>query len=438
MVNGIWYSNKAFSGKKICKAIKKLSSGESEIVGISDTSDSYHKGRLPSSFLIPQDDPQYNKDGTNALGMYGYLLNSRSWIYDAGLSLLVFAVSGDFDICIEMQDRLKDEQNIDGSFNFSYDLYIGQLFEGYVRTGAIGWLVWGMCYYALKSGDTQFIPMIKKASDWLCGRQITKQSDPRFGLLTGGYGAYSTDGYTYEPTVMQWCSIEHNCSALQALHGTALITGDTKYAKVAENIKHSLLAKAYDRENKRFVQGVRLEGNDGAWAVDCCTWAGKQALSVVGFKIPTDCASTAYDEFHVSNIQITQSINPENYNTRYSLDSPTEGFKPYSDRDGGYSNSPNIVWTEGTLGYCALQSALGNWDEVKRFVDATIDIQNCNGSTGGVLYATTTHASLPWEFHVWESVVSSAWLFLVIKCPDVLFPIVMKKANVHNKMKEGG
>ena len=128
MASGVWYSNMSFPGKKICKAIHVLDTGEQQIVGISDTNNTYHTGRLPASYLIPRDDPQYNKDGTNALGVYGYMLNSRSWVYDAGLALLVFATAGEYDICKEMLGRLANEQNTDGSWNFSYDLYIGQLF----------------------------------------------------------------------------------------------------------------------------------------------------------------------------------------------------------------------------------------------------------------------------------------------------------------------
>ena len=53
--------------------------------------------------------------------------------------------------------------------------------------------------------------------------------------------------------------------------------------------------------------------------------------------------------------------------------------------------------------------------------------KNCEGCTGGVIYVTETYASLPWEFHVWESVVSSAWLYLIINNPDVLFPRTLRQ-----------
>lgn len=189
----MWYTNKAATGHKIGKVMQQVwrdGAVAFDAVGIAGAVMNLQKGRLPASFLIPTDDPQYNKDGSNALGAYGYMLNSRTWAYDVGLALLVFTTSGDYGICKEMLKRMRYEQNDDGSFNFSYDIYIGQLFDGYVRTGAMGWLVWGACYYTMESGDRDFVKMIKKAGDWLVSKQVTDSSDPRYGLMTGGYGSY--------------------------------------------------------------------------------------------------------------------------------------------------------------------------------------------------------------------------------------------------------
>ena len=207
------------------------------------------------------------------------------------------------------------------------------------------------------------------------------------------------------------------------------MTGDSRYSDAADSIKAALMRTAYDPVNKRFVQGVSSDGLDGAWAIDCCTWAGKQSISIAGIQIAKDCAATAYNEFFVTGKTILNSTNKEHYNTTYKIDTPVDGFKPYSNRDGGYNGAPEIVWTEGTLGYCALQAALGNWSEVSRLLEEVIKIQNCTNSTGGVLYVTETHSSLPWEFHVWESVVSSAWLYLVVKCPETLFPIIQPRPS---------
>ena len=226
----VFYTQQVQPGKKIAKVIKRVWQAGAfayVVAGITGAKSNISYGRLPASFLLPPDDPQYDKEGNTAMGAFGYMLNSRCWAYDVGLALLVFTVSGDYALCSEIMARMAHEQNLDGSFNFSYDIYIGQLFEGYVRTGAIGWAVWGLCFYTLMSGDRSNIGMILNAGDWLLSRQITNRDDRRFGLLTGGYGLYHAAGYTYDPAEIAWCSTEHQCSVLQALHGLALATGES-------------------------------------------------------------------------------------------------------------------------------------------------------------------------------------------------------------------
>lgn len=425
--SGAWHSNKAFTGRKICKAVYTLDSGEKQIVGISDANNTYHKGRLPASYLIPQDDPQYNKDGSNALGAYGYMLNSRSWVYDAGLALLVFVTAGEYDICSEMLGRLSDEQNPDGSWNFSYDLYIGQLFEGYVRTGAIGWLVWGACYYVLVTGDESFNDMLAQAGDFLLNMQINDEKDPRYGLLRGGYGLYNMSDYSYDPTEIEWCSTEHNCSCLQALTGLSLVLDDDRYFDAAMKVKESLISKLYDFDNNRFYQGINTGVPDRAWALDCTTWSGKVALNILNDTIPKKCLATSIDAYFVQDCYIVQSSEKNRYNTTYSSDHAFSGFKPYSDREtSDYVGAPTLVWSEGTFGAALLALYVGDYDKAKAYVDEMIELQNANGSTGGVLYVTATYGELPWEFHAWESVVSSAWMYLIINNPEVLFPYTTK------------
>lgn len=424
---GVWHTGKSFLGRKICKAVYTSTSGEKQIVGISDANNTYHTGRLPASYLIPQDDPQYNKDGSSALGMYGYMLNSRSWVYDAGLALLVFVTAGEYDICKEMLGRLSDEQNTDGSWNFSYDLYIGQLFEGYVRTGAIGWLVWGACYYTLVTGDESFNDMLERAGQFLLNMQINDEKDPRHGLLRGGYGTYNMSDYSYEPTEIEWCSTEHNCSCLQALTGLSLVLGDDRYFDAAMKVKESLISKLYDFDNNRFYQGINTGVPDKAWALDCTTWSGKIALNILNDTLPKKCLATSIDAYFVQDCHIVQSTEKDRYNTAYSSDHAFSGFKPYSDREtGDYIGAPTLVWSEGTLGAALLALYVGEYDKAKAYVDEMIELQNANGSTGGVLYVTATYGELPWEFHAWESLVSSAWLYLIINNPEVLFPYTTK------------
>lgn len=441
----LWYTNKVASGHKIGKVMQQVwrdGAVAYDAVGIAGAIMNLQKGRLPASFLIPTDDPQYNKDGSNALGAYGYMLNSRTWAYDVGLALLVFTTSGDYDICREMLKRMKYEQNDDGSFNFSYDIYIGQLFDGYVRTGAMGWLVWGACYYTLESGDRDFAKMIKKSGDWLVSKQVTDSADPRYGLMTGGYGSYNMDDYSYSGEEIEWCSVEHQCSALQALEGCSLVLKNKKYKEAAELVRDRLFLKCYDRENGRFFQGVNGGVPDKAWALDCTTWAGTLIFSVVHSSTAKACLKTAGDVYLTKNKKIIQSSKKDYYNTAYSDSGTFSGFKPYSDKTADYEGAPDLVWTEGTLGYSLLAYVLGDMDEVKKYVDECIKLQNCDGSTGGVIYTTATYGMLPWEFHVWESVVSSSWLYLMINNPDVLFPRTLRQvyymakiSNIHDERK---
>ena len=439
----LWFTENAVQGGKIAKLVQQvLRSGEIQydVVAISGAISNITNGRLPASFLIPTDDPQYDKDGSKAKWKYGYCLNNRTWAYDVGLALLVFTTSGDYDICREMLNRMKYEQNYDGSFNFSYDIYIGQLFEGYVRTGAMGWLIWGMCYYTLETGDRSYVEMIEKGGDWMIGRQITDTNDPRYGLMTGGIGAYNMDDYSYIDTDIEWCSVEHQCSGLQALEGCSLVSKKSKYKKAAELVRDQLYLKCYDKSNGRFYQGINGGVPDGAWALDCTTWAGSLIFSVVNKECPQACIKTAMDVFLTSGKSIIQSSEQDHYNETYSSSSTFSGFKPYSDKTPDYKGAPDIVWTEGTLGYCLLAYILGDYEECKKYVDEVINLQNCSGSTGGVIYVTETYGYLPWEFHVWESVVSSSWLYLIINNPDVLFPRTLRQVyymakiiNIHDE-----
>lgn len=416
-----FFTNSAEEGQKIAKLTRTTDNGYT-VVGLCGGTSNITAGRFPASYMIPSDDPQYDKDGSNALNIYGYALNSRCFIYDAGLALLVFTISGDYDLCVEMMNRLRIEQNEDGSFNFSYDNYIGQLFEGYVRTGAVGWLVHGMCYYTLKTGDTQYLDVIRKAGDWLLSRQITDETDARYGLLTGGYGSYHPSDYSYIEGEIEWCSTEHNCSSLQALFALSLVFGDNKYKNAAILTKSALFRTLYDDASKRFYQGVGANGVDTAWAVDCCTWAGKMLLSIFEAQRSREIAHTVDTVYVTTEKSIVVSEEDEHYNTRYS-GATVDGVKPYAE---GYNNPPDIVWSEGTLGYICLLKAIGENDKANYYLNEMMKLQYCNNGSGGIVYVTETWASLPWEFHTWESLVSSAWLYILLKEPNALFPLTTK------------
>lgn len=381
-----------------------------------------------------------NENGSN--GIKGFTLKYYKWVDDTGeevdpdnlpgtIKEIINPVPIDPDTGEPMLHRLKEDQNADGSWNFSYDIYIGKLFHDYVRTGAIGWVVWGICYAILQMGtfcDEKhgFKKMLMKAGEWILSRQVTDTKDPRYGLLRGGYGAYDSE-YRYSDVEIEWCSTEHQCSTLQALEGLSLVLNDKKYKEAAELVRDQLFLKCYDESNGRFYQGINGGKPDKAWALDCTTWAGSLIFSVVHTDTAKRCFHTARDVYLTENKQIVKNSDKEHYNMKYSSPELFAGFKPYSDKTPDYEGAPDIVWTEGTLGYAALALCVGEEEEAKKYVDECVALQNCEGCTGGVIYVTETYASLPWEFHVWESVVSSAWLYLIINNPDVLFPRTLRQ-----------
>lgn len=350
---------------------------------------------LPTSYSIPIDDPYFNA------------FSSKIWLYDIGLLLLVFSNEEDFKICNDILLSLESFQNEDGSFNFSYDINIKNQSDKLVRTGAIGWLVWGICYYILKSNDYTYKNMVKKIGEWLLSQQILDKNDLRYGLLKGGYCS------KYETV---WCSIEHNCSSLQGLQGLYLVLEDERYKSAYDLIGETLISKCYNPLEHRFYQGVTSNGYDKNWALDCTTWTGLSALSLGEYEIAHKCLNTAKNNFLVTNKRVLLNKNLHSYNSKYWTNNCVDGFKPYISKI-----YPSYIWTEGTLGYVSLALKLGKISEAKKYIDFCIDLQNCNNSSGGLIYATETIDFSPLDSHVWESVAATCWLYLVINNNDIIF-----------------
>ena len=276
---------------------------------------------------------------------------------------------------------------------------------------------------ALRTNFRQVSNILQEGVDADGGYLVPEEYDSRLIRVLEGENIMRR----YSDVEIEWCSTEHQCSTLQALEGLSLVLNDKKYKEAAELVRDQLFLKCYDESNGRFYQGINGGKPDKAWALDCTTWAGSLIFSVVHTDTAKKCFHTARDVYLTENKQIIQSGDKEHYNMRYSSPELFAGFKPYSDKTPDYEGAPDIVWTEGTLGYAALALCVGEEEEAKKYVDECIVLQNCEGCTGGVIYVTETYASLPWEFHVWESVVSSAWLYLIINNPDVLFPRTLRQ-----------
>lgn len=319
-------------------------------------------------------------------------LKNRSYIYDIGLTLLALTSNKDFSLCKKILTTISNIQNADGSFNFYYDATNIQKSRDNIKTGAISWLLWGICFYTYHSNDKSYIPLIKKIEYWLLSMQILDKEDFRYGLFVGGYNNSTEKIY--------WCSLEHNLSVIQGLNGLFIITKDTKYKTISNLVLNSILNKLYSKENQRFYQGINLNGIDKSKSLDCATWTGLVFSNCYNKDIAINCINYARKTF----------LFVDKYN----------GFKPYA-KGFDYKEPPNLLWTEGTLGYCILALRLNKYDESKIFIDEIIKIQEKESLNKGVVYSTTTCTISPYEFHKYESVASTAWLYLILTNDNAIF-----------------
>lgn len=123
------------------------------------------------------------------------------------------------------------------------------------------------------------------------------------------------EDYSYPDEEIEWCSVEHQCSALQALEGCSLVLKSKKYKEAAKLVRDRLFLKCYDREDGRFYQGINGGKPDGAWALDCTTWAGTLIFSVVNSDTAKECLKTAKEVYLTKEKEIVQSTKKDYYNT---------------------------------------------------------------------------------------------------------------------------
>lgn len=407
----------AHNGAKVARIYRKSPDGVKprKLLGVNNSINVRYTGISQPSFAVPQDDPQYDKEGSvgESQNIQGYRLQQRTWIYDTALSVYAYTSFGDYATAKTLIDRALIEQEASGSFPFSFDIFIGVDFApAYIRTGANAWFGAAMAYYTKKSGDTQFLSKMQLLGDWILTQQVTNETDPRYGLCTGGEGAFAVSGYIYTPGTQSWCSVEHNFDCHMFLKELFSFTLDEKYHKAYDLIEKGLMEKAWIESESRFAQGIRPEGLDTSWALDMCTWGGLFLTSIQEWGKAERTFQTALNVYAVYNASVVMSTDPNYYNQVFSSTSTFDGFKPYyDDGNGVYTGAPDVVWAEGTWGFIMLGKRLGK--DVSQFENSMYSMQdNVTNSNGAMLAYTATYADLPWEFHAWPATNPCAWLIL--------------------------
>jgi len=351
-----------------------------------------------------------------------------------------------------------------GSLSFSYDVYNGQVDQAYIRSGSIAWVCYAYSIYMERTGDFARAALaLQTMLNFLFSLQSTA-SDARKDLITLGWGRYEDPGYRYIPGQLTGVSTEHNIdcyfafekasrvlpTAAQNLLNRGLIT-PAQYASLnstastasakAGQIRSALLTQlwipAAGSTKGHFAQGASETGLDTALALDAAgTWAALFCHEVAQDDKGVECLEFIFESFLLTNRQILKSSQPDSFNQAYEQLVAFDGFKAFADSPGGYSGSPDAVWTEGTwsalaafLRYSENASLCSYFDAnytggldafLARLVQSMKTVASTTGHCG-VLAFSLAARSLPWEMGVRKGVSPTAWFWLTATRNDVLF-----------------
>jgi len=353
-----------------------------------------------------------------------------------------------------------------GSLSFSYDVYNGQVDQAYIRSGAQAWVAYAYGIYMERTGDFRSAALgLQSMLNCLFSLQSTA-ADLRQNLILGGWGRYQDPGYQYVPGQLPWVSTEHNIDCyfafdkasrvlptaaqnlfqrgwisqaqFDALKTTATTAGQ-KATQVRTATVNQLWIPASGGTKGHFAQGASASGLDTSLALDAAgTWAALFYHEVGEETKAVECLEFVYEEFFLTNRQILKSSQPDSFNQAYEQLTPFDGFQPYADSPGGYSGSPESIWTEGT--WAALAAYLRLYQNfnlrdyfaahypggLDAFLARLVQSMKTAGTTTGhrgLLAFSLAARRLPWEFSVRMTLAATAWFWITATRNDILFSI---------------
>lgn len=122
-------------------------------------------------------------------------MKGRSYLYDNALYALLRTAEGRQSSARAVLDTLVALQRSDGAWGFSFMIEGGGFYNaGYVRSGAVAWVVYAMARYELRFSDDRYRSAMRRAGAWLSGR-----IDRPHGLIRGGLGRWVDDGAHFDP-----------------------------------------------------------------------------------------------------------------------------------------------------------------------------------------------------------------------------------------------
>lgn len=341
---------------------------------------------------------------------------TRVSIYDNALVALVLERAGRHEEAGHVLESLATLQRADGAIAFSFQLSRAAQAAPLVRSGALAWVGYSAVEYLDGSpggpAREAVVRMAHRLAAYLSRHTVRASGDPRDGLVTGGEGdlVYESGPHgieeTFVPGEIPWVSVEHNVDAFFFLRALGRLTGQSSYAKAAEDIAGALAARAWDGDAGQLRRGLSARGVDATLALDCASW-GSLFLLAADARTRAETAFAAADGRFASRDPKTGIAGHRPY-VRGPVLEDTALSDYYVPRGVPSDWSAlEAVWPEGSAGVALAALRLGHRERARAIVT---ELERLRDPSGGLPMMT---APVPFEFDTDPSVAATAWLELL-------------------------
>ena len=367
--------------------------------------------RLLLSFRVAPEDPAYRF-------IYG-----RSYVYDDALAAVSFTMVGRYREAEFVLNALRHAIRPDGSLWFGYNTQNNWPDEkdhdgAITRTGAAAWVGYAFTYYltvrnheapGFTADDPlgrEYLTAARSIASFLLKQEVTKPTDPRHGLLTGGLGAStvtidtsSRPAEVYSPAAVGWVSTEHNIDSWFFLRDLSRLDPEPRFSAAADGIAKRVL-DLWSDSNGQFFQGIHADGTiDAVLPLDGASW-GALFLSALGRDAQAARSVASIRRFLVAESHGYRPYGPEPV---YADDQVNRFYYP-----GGVSKlwqDIPLVWGEGSFGAAAAMARSGNGSGALEILSSLRIL----AVGGGYRYSSM---AVPYEFADYPSVASTSWFLI--------------------------
>ncbi len=246
--------------------------------------------------VLSYPDPQRFSGGDPAFSR----MSGRSFTYDNALAVLWRTEQGDLAGAEAILRTLVALQRPNGAWGFSFSTGNDGFYNaGYVRTGAVAWVVYALARWQTASLDKRFAEPLARGIRWILAERNAS------GLYDAGYGRWRNDTQFDPDFVAQFAATEHQIDVWYALMATVQaapqLAADLELPQRAEALAATMKRLLWMDQQHRFAQGFQGESQDSHSALDAAgTWAALWLWSQRNPELAADILRTVTSQHAVS------------------------------------------------------------------------------------------------------------------------------------------